>query len=115
MKKLVVILFFMVASVVTSLAQVDTTRYVYLEIQSIGKFMGRSKIEVDFGYTPYYIDEKTRVEIKAGLSTFESHIDALSFLSAKGWQYVENFTLNAGGYTQLYFVMRKPKMNLTKG
>jgi len=114
MKKVGAILFFLVASVATSFAQSDTTKYVYLEIQSIGKFMGKSKIEVDFGYTPYYIDEKSRAEIRAGLSTLENHVDALSFLSAKGWQYVENFTLNVSGYAQLYFIMKKPKMNLTK-
>lgn len=113
MKKVVLIFVFIVAAVATH-AQSDTTKYVYLQIQSIGKMGGRSRIEADFGYTPYYIDEKTRAEIKAGLSTFESHLDALSFLSALGWQYVEMFTLNPSGNTLFYFIFKKPKIAFLK-
>jgi hypothetical protein len=99
MKNIGILLTFIIVSSVsygqTSSESMDTKKYFYCELHCIfqkARSGGNYKVEVDFGQeqTKLFQDTKSRDEEVEKISNFSSKIDALNYLSEKGWEFVES-------------------------
>ena len=94
---------------ITSYSQ---TKYEYCQIQVIGKFNGKAKIVLDFGQDfnslGWIRDRVIRDEMTGKAEQFNSAVDGINYMVSKGYEYIESYTLDVTGGSQLFFVFRKP-------
>lgn len=111
MKKLLLIFAFVGASMM-SIAQ--DTKEIYCEV--IGRatlsFTGKIKIDIDFGQENKAFEGFNADALKDPVTgkpiKFNSMIDALNFMAADGWIFVNAYNITeASGNTQYHYIMRK--------
>lgn len=98
MKRAITIFAILMITLCTCFAQ--SKRYVYCEISPVGKFFkGGCTLKVNYGQAMGNIvfTKKTRVCDESGRPlNFNNRVDALNWLSEKGWEYCSSTTTVSG-------------------
>lgn len=83
----------------------------YIEMVGQSKVLSLTKIKLFIDYGQDFSWKQQTVETADGKNAgFNSVIDALNFLDANGWEYVNNYVIdNNGALTYKYLLRRKEK------
>lgn len=83
----------------------------YLEIVAQGRmFSNKVTVKIDFGQNvPFFprLDDLIIKDEEGKAMLFESHIDAINFMAANGFEVVGNYMLTSGNNNVLHFLMRR--------
>jgi hypothetical protein len=113
MKKILIIALFLCPFLCQAQSDTTNTKHEqYCMIIATAKlFSTKVSISVDFGQEMrYWHRDQTIKDQQGNVMNFNSVIDALNFMSSKGWIYVNAYALSDGssGGKVLNYVMRKP-------
>ena len=97
-------------------AQTDTTYkphdFYCMIVASGNQINSNVKLSVDFGQRSkiFLVKEKGIKEEAEKVTTFNSIIDALNYMSSQGWYFVNAYTLSeeTGGIRIVNYLMRRP-------
>ena len=85
----------------------------YVQIVGTSKmFSNKLLIEIDFGQENKFFssDKDTRIKDSSGkYMIFNSMIDALNFMCANGYEFVQAYAFNAADQNLYHYLLRKPK------
>ncbi len=121
MKKFLLILAFGLMSVMTAESYAQDTKEVYCEVigRATWSLKGKIKIEVDFGQENGVFEGFNKDVLKDPATgknkRFNSMIDALNFMAADGWVFVNAFNVSNGNSNasgsgmsnEFHYIMRK--------
>lgn len=91
--------------------QNDTTTFWYCEIVGTSNFFRTSvTIEIDYGQSKdYFEDNRLKDEQTGKVSKFNSMVDALNFMSTKGWIFENAYSVTYGNQNVYHYLLRRKK------
>ncbi|MES2558553.1 MAG: hypothetical protein V4590_02355 [Bacteroidota bacterium] len=98
---------------IVSYGQTDTSRhYIYCELEGVTKFMSpKVTIAIDEGQAiSIWKDERLRDEVTGKIRTFNSMIEALNYMSEKGWELQQASYMNAGSVIIYRWILKRPSL-----
>ncbi len=121
MKKFLMILAFGLMTAVTTESYAQETREIYCEVigRATFSFKGKIKIEVDFGQENKFFEGANKDVLKDPATgknkKFNSMIDALNYMAADGWVFVNAYNVSNGNSNasgsgmsnEFHYIMRK--------
>jgi hypothetical protein len=111
MKKLILISA-MIFICAYTMAQSNTTRYIYCELIGVSKMLSSKIIvTIDFGqYDKFFVDKRLKDETGKPIE-FNSMIDAMNFMGDDGWEFVQAFVVSSGQSSYVYhWILKKRKL-----
>ena len=84
----------------------------YIQIVGTGKFFSNKvKIDIDFGqHDSMWSNKDTRIKDKNGNNlVLNSMIDALNFMTANGYEYVNSYAITIGNQNVYHYLLSKRK------
>ena len=107
MKKLIVLLFALVS--LSCLAQDNERNYAYCQIVGTKSILSsKVTIEIDFGQARKLFAD-LRLKNDAGKAIkFNSMIDALNYMGAQGWEFVQAYAITVGNSNVYHYLLKKP-------
>ena len=114
MKKMLAILAFGLmsfgarAQVVVDGTNINDLDIKYCELVGQAKFLSFTKIKVFVDYGQDFSWKQQTIKNSAGKNAaFNSMMEALNFMDANGWEYVNNYLINNNGDLIYKFLLRK--------
>lgn len=114
MKKMLAILAFGLmsfgarAQVVVDGTNINDLEIKYCELVGQAKFLSLTKIKVFVDYGQDFSWKQQTIKNTAGKNAaFNSMMEALNFMDANGWEYVNNYLINNNGDLIYKFLLRK--------
>ena len=115
MKKIVLLLTLLIVSSIsigqTTTGTSTTTKYFYCELRCTWNNASKTKIVPDFGVeeTSLFQDAKMKEAEIEKIKNFNSKIDALNYMTDKGWELVETQTPFQEIGFNFFYLLRKKK------
>lgn len=111
MKKAIVLLFALVSlnCFAQEKDQKNEQNYVYCQIVGTKAIMSsKVTIEIDFGQARKLFTD-LRLKNSAGKAIkFNSMVDALNYMGAQGWEFVQAYTITLGNTNVYHYLLKKP-------
>ena len=115
MKKLLFLLSFLMFSIISlqtkAQSQTDSLTlkpYIFCELIGSSDINTKTKVVVDFGLEHPSRKEKRLLDEHTGkIKVFNSMIDALNFMSLKGWQFVQAYVTQDGKDNTTHWLLKK--------
>ena len=82
--------------------------WVYCEIVGIQKFLNPDKVNVSIDYgqkRKFWADQRIRDE-NGQVITFNSMVDALNYMGAAGWEFLQAYTVTIGNSNVYHWLLR---------
>lgn len=94
-KSILIILMLFFGTSAYSQSESDSLKQVYCQIIGTAKILSNKvTIEIDFGQQiGYFKDNRLRDEETGKVKAFNSMIDALNYMAAKGWEFQQAYTI----------------------
>ena len=109
MKKLILISA-MIFICAYTMAQSDSTKYVYCEIMGISKpLSNKVTITIDFGQDTKFMEDKRLKDETGNPVVFNSMIDAMNFMGNDGWELAQAIYLTSGTTNVYHWILKKRK------
>ncbi len=81
---------------------------VYCEIVGTGKFLSKKvEIEIDFGQEQSYFEKQWLKDKKGNKIEFNSMVDALNYMSERGWSLHSTMAITHSNSNVYHFIMQK--------
>lgn len=110
MKQLFIALF-LVCSVFVSFSKnpSDTAKYTYAELVGTGRlFSTKVTVVVDYGEEKgFFEDTRVRDEVTGKVAKFNSMVDALNYMGAKGWEFVQAYVVTVSSQNVYHWLLKK--------
>ncbi|GAB3828628.1 hypothetical protein GCM10028821_14350 [Hymenobacter jeollabukensis] len=72
------------------------------------KFMStKVTIAIDYGQERKFFSDNRYKDAEGKVQSFNSIIDALNYLNAEGWEFVNAYVIMVGGQNVYHYVMRR--------
>lgn len=96
------------AQVVVDGVNINDTGTQFVEIVAMSKFMSaKVTISVDYGQE-LKLGESQRIEDAQGKAkVFKGVVDALNFMHANGWQYLNNYVVTTGNQNVYHYLFQR--------
>lgn len=110
MKTLLLICAFFSIAALTH-AQSPDQKYVYCQIVGTQKFLSPNKvtITIDFGEEKnYWKDNRVREEETGKVKVFNSMVDALNYMGAHGWEFVQAYIVTISNQNVYHYLLKRP-------
>jgi hypothetical protein len=105
-----VILFIISIATRAQAQQVNDARYIYCTIVGTTKMMSNKvTVEIDFGQAKSYWSRDRLKDETGNPIVFNSMVDALNYMSEKGWEFVQAYTVTVGGQNVYHYLMKMPQ------
>lgn len=108
-----IFIFWLLVQVCSVSAQDTTMVWRYADLTyPLGGFSTKARVQVDYGETSGWFKPAEMIEDESGKAIkFKSPVDALNWMSARGWEFVQSYqTEESAGLTKLeymHFIMRR--------
>ncbi|MBK8734954.1 MAG: hypothetical protein IPL98_03340 [Saprospiraceae bacterium] len=109
MKKLIIIFLLLQLSFHSIAQDVVAPDYVFCEIIGHKKqFNLNTTISLDIGQKRTFLqDDRMRNEETGELIKFSSMIDALNFMTERGWEFVQAYVIDDGSYNYKHWILKR--------
>lgn len=96
----------------TTTDTLTTSKYVYCELVGMAKFLStKVTVSVDYGEErSFFQDTRMRDEQTGKVTSFNSMVDALNYMSTKGWEFVQAYVVTTGNQNVYRWLLKKKKV-----
>jgi hypothetical protein len=87
----------------------DTTKYMYAELVGTSRlFSTKVTVVIDYGEEKgFFEDTRVRDEVTGKVAKFNSMVDALNYMGAKGWEFVQAYVVTIGNQNVYHWLLKK--------
>lgn len=112
MRKLfILVCLFIGCSMSTIQAQENATeemQYFYCEIVGTQKMLSNKvTVNIDFGQVKRFASDQRLRDDKGEVIVFNSMVDAMNWMGARGWEFVQAYVLTAGNQNVYHWLLKK--------
>ena len=100
--------FIAVAIFICSTAQVQAQEFIYAQIVGQGRLLSnRIDVSIDYGQEAGLFTDRRLRDENGRVITFNSMVDAMNFMGADGWQFVQAYVITVGNNNVLHWLLKK--------